>query len=152
MGVVCGFVILLGDSIARRRGFGMLCVLVFLDVVDLQFLGELRIAAVGADGNHRSGAEVVLDADGSVGEIEVFLHDGEARSYAADVAFHGLDGGGESGQLRAVFASDARPLIRKTDGAAVVEDGYRSFLESCVYEVFRNLADNRIGNGAACRL
>ena len=130
----------------------MLCILVFLDVVDLQFLGELRIAAVGADGYHRSGAEVVLDADGSVGEIEVFLHDGEARSYAADVAFHGLDGGGESGQLRTVFASDARPLVCETDGAAVIEDGYRGFLESCVYEVLRNLADNRIGNGAACRL
>ena len=87
-----------------------------------------------------------------MGEVKVFLHDGEARPHAADVAFHGLDGGGESGQLRAVFASDARPLIRKTDGAAVVEDGYRSFLESCMYEVFRNLANNRIGNGATCRL
>ena len=112
----------------------------------------LRIAAVGADGDHRPGAEVVFDADGAVGEVKVFLHDGEARSYAADVAFHGFDGGGESGQLRTVFAGDARPLVRETDGAAVIEDGYRSFLESCVYEVFRNLANNRIGNGAACRL
>ena len=130
----------------------MLCVLVLLDVVDLKLLGKLRIAAVGADGDHRPGAEVVFDVDGAVGEVKVFLHYGEARPYAADVAFHGFDGGGESGQLRTVFAGDARPLVRETDGAAVIEDGYRSFLESCVYEVFRNLADNRIGNGAACRL
>ena len=84
-----------------------------------------------------------------MGEVKVFLHDGEARSYAADIAFHGLDGGGESGQLRAVFTGDARPLVREADGAAVIEDGHRCFLESRVYEVFRNLADNRIGNGAA---
>ena len=121
-------------------------------MVDLKLLGKLRIAAVGADGDHRSGAEVVFDADGSVGEIEVLLHDGKARSYAADVAFHGLDGGGESGQLRTVFAGDARPLVRETDGASVIKDRYRGFLESCVDEVFRNLADNRIGNGAARRL
>ena len=118
-------------------------------MVDPQLFGKLGIAAVGADGDHRSGAEVVLDADGAVGEVEVFLHDGKTRSYAADVAFHGLDGRGESGQLRAVFTGDARPLVREADGAAVIEDGHRCFLESCVYEVFRNLADNRIGNGAA---
>ena len=144
--------ILLGDSIARRRGFGGLCVLILLDVVDLQLLRKLRVTAVSADGDYRSCAEVVLDADGAVGEVEVFLHDGKARPYAADVAFHGFDGGGESGQLCTVFASDARPLVCETDGAAVIEDGYRGLLESRVYEVLRNLADNRIGNGAARRL
>ena len=78
--------ILLGDSVARRRGLGMLCVLVLLDVVDLKLLGKLRIAAVCADGDYRSGAEVVFDADGAVGEVKVFLHDGQPWSRMDTVA------------------------------------------------------------------
>ena len=111
-----------------------------------------RLARLQADGDDGSGSQVVLYGYGSVGEVQVFLHDGKPRPYAADVLLHRLDRRGEPRKLRLVFLKYPRPLVGEANRVSTVQDGHGYLGELGVDEVFRHLPDHRVRDSSSAEL
>ena len=111
----------------------------------IEGLLELLVGSSGeADRDDGPRSQIVLNSNGPVRGFEILPHDGESRSYSANVVSHRLNCGGESGHLGFLLRGDARTMVGETDGVTLIADCDEHFLKLSVNEVLRHLADDRI--------